>query len=165
VTRQVSEAAKATVALALHPVTLREACAFIAAHHRHHKPPRGCLFCVGVATLDLNGDPLGVVGVAVVGRPVSRMLQDGWTAEVTRVATDGSRNACSILYGAAWRAARAIGFRKLVTYTLAEEGGASLRGAGWITLGEAGGGSWSRSARPRVDTHPLQAKIRWERTA
>ena len=141
------------------PITLREACAFIDAHHRHHDPPRGCVFCVGVAAND------HVVGVAVVGRPVSRMLQDGWTAEVTRVATDGTRNACSILYGAAWRAARALGYRKLVTYTLPEEGGASLRGAGWTVIGEAGGGSWSRTNRPRVDTHPMQGKLRWEKSA
>jgi hypothetical protein len=93
------------------------------------------------------------------------MLMDGWTAEVTRVATDGTRNACSILYGAAWRAARALGYRKLVTYTLPEEGGASLRGAGWTVIGEAGGGSWSRKDRPRIDTHPTQAKLRWEKSA
>jgi hypothetical protein len=141
------------------PVTLREAVAFIEEHHRHHDPPRGCIFCVGVAANDV------VVGVAVIGRPVSRMLQDGWTAEVTRVATDGTRNACSILYGAAWRAARALGYRKLVTYTLPEEGGASLRGAGWTVIGEAGGGSWDRKDRPRIDTHPTQAKLRWEKSA
>ena len=143
--------------LQLHPLTLREASAFIEQYHRHHDPPRGCIFCVGV---ELAGS---VAGVAVIGRPVSRMLQDGWTAEVTRVATDGTKNACSILYGAAWRAARALGYRRLVTYTLPEEGGASLRAAGWTTIGEAGGGSWSRTSRPRVDTHPTQAKIRWER--
>lgn len=99
------------------PITLREAQAFVAAHHRHHRPPRGCICCVAVA----DGDT--VRGVAVVGRPVARMLQDGWTAEVVRVATDGAKNACSMLYGAAWRAARALGYRRLVTYTLPEEGG------------------------------------------
>lgn len=71
-------------------------------------------------------------------------------------------NACSILYGAAWRAVRALGYRRLVTYTLPSESGASLRAAGWTCLGEAGGGSWSRKDRPRVDTHPTQAKLRWE---
>ncbi len=140
------------------PITLREAQAFVAAHHRHHRPPRGCICCVAVA----DGDT--VRGVAVVGRPVARMLQDGWTAEVVRVATDGAKNACSMLYGAAWRAARALGYRRLVTYTLPEEGGASLRGAGWRLIGEAGGGTWSRQARPRVDLHPTQAKLRWEMT-
>jgi len=104
-----------------------------------------------------------IVGVCIVGRPVARMLTDGWTVEVLRVATDGTRNACSKLYGAAWRASRALGYRRLVTYTLPEEGGASLRGAGFTLIGEAGGGSWSRKDRPRVDLHPLQVKLRWER--
>jgi len=105
-----------------------------------------------------------VRGVATVGRPTARHLDDGWTVEVTRVATDGARNACSILYGAAWRAARALGYRRAVTFTLKEESGASLRGAGWRCLGAAGGGSWSRKDRPRIDTHPLQEKLKWEVT-
>jgi hypothetical protein len=138
------------------PCTLREANAFVEQHHRHHDPARGCIFVHAAAA---DGE---VHGVAIVGRPVARNLQDGFTAEVTRLATDGARNACSMLYAAAWRAARAIGYRKLVTYTLPEEGGASLRAAGWKCLGEAGGGSWDRAARPRVDTHPTQAKLRWE---
>lgn len=103
-----------------------------------------------------------MVGVAIVGRPVARQSQDGLTAEVKRLATDGTRNACSILYAAAWRAARALGYRRLITYTLPEEGGASLRGAGWRCIGSAGGGAWSRRARPRVDLHPTQQKLRWE---
>lgn len=143
--------------LSLVPMTRAEANAFIAAHHRHHQPVRGLLFAVGAA----QGG--AIVAVAVVGRPVARRLQDGFTAEVTRLCTDGTRNACSFLYGACWRAARAIGYRRLVTYTLPEEGGASLRGAGWHCIGECGGGSWSRRGRPRVDTHPLQRKLRWER--
>lgn len=138
------------------PVTLRDANAFVQQHHRHHPKARGCVFCLGVSESDR------VVGVAIVGRPKARNLQDGWTAEVTRVATDGTRNACSFLYGAAWRAARSIGYRRLVTYTLPAEGGASVRAAGWKCLGEAGGGSWSRKERPRVDHAPTQRKIRWE---
>ena len=138
------------------PVTRADAFAFVEQHHRHHRPPPGCLFCVGVAT---RGE---IVGVAVIGRPVSRHLDDGWTIEVVRVATDGTANACSALYGAAWRAAKALGWRKAVTYTLPEEGGGSLRGAGWRCIGETGGGSWSRPARPRVDKHPTQVKLRWE---
>jgi|TARA_R100001129_G_scaffold154590_1_gene117361 hypothetical protein len=144
------------VSLELVPITLREANRFVEQHHRHHQPARGCRFCVAVAQDD------EVVGVAIITRPVARRLDDGWTAEVSRVATDGTRNACSKLYGAAWRAARALGFRRLITYTLPEEGGASLRGAGWRCVGEAGGGSWSRRDRPRVDLHPLQQKLRWE---
>src|SRR5690606_24256079 len=129
--------------LTITPITLREANAYVDRHHRHHKPVRGCIACVAVC----NGET--VVGVAIVGRPVARGLQDGWTAEVTRCCTDGTRNAPSMLYGAAWRAVRALGYRRLVTYTLPEEGGASLRAAGWRCIGAAGGGSWSCPSRPR----------------
>lgn len=138
------------------PVTLTYAHAYVAQHHRHHRPSRGGLFAVGAAS---DGR---IVGVAVIGRPVARLLQDGWTAEVTRVATDGTPNACSALYGAAWRACRALGWRRLVTYTLDTEPGTSLRAAGWRCIGEAGGGSWSSAKRPRVDKHPTQVKMRWE---
>lgn len=140
------------------PTTLHDAAAFVAKHHRHHRPPAGGLFAVGVAPA---GEPR-VVGVAIVGRPVARRADNGWTAEVTRCCTDGTTNACSALYAACWRAARALGFVKLITYTLAEEGGASLRAAGWRVVGESAGGPWSRKARPRVDDHPMQQKLRWE---
>lgn len=139
------------------PLELAEAQAFTREHHRHHKPPKRCRFSIGAA--DESGR---VVGVVMVGRPVSRHLQDGWTCEVLRLATDGTKNACSALYAAAWRACRAMGYRRLVTYTLPAEGGASLRASGWRLIGEAGGGSWSRAERPRVDTHPTQGKFRWE---
>lgn len=142
--------------LRLTPITLREANAFVLAHHRHHGEARGCIVCVAVSEAET------VRGVAIVGRPVARMLDDGWTAEVLRCCTDGERNACSMLYAAAWRAVRALGYRQLVTYTLPEEGGASLRAAGWRCIGQAGGGTWNREQRPRVDTHPLQEKLRWE---
>lgn len=137
---------------------LDEANAFVAKHHRHHKPVVGHLFSLGAVS------GAEIVGVAIVGRPVSRMRDDGVTAEVTRLCTDGTRNACSFLYGAAARAAFALGFTRIGTYTLPEEGGASLRGAGWKLIGERGGGSWSRQDRPRVDTHPTQAKLLWETT-
>ena len=137
------------------PVSLREAREFVLANHRHYRPPIGHKFSIGVA---VGGK---VCGVCIVGRPVSRHLDDGATLEVTRCCT---RNACSWLYGRAWRAAQALGYRKLVTYTLEEEGGASLRGVGWRCLGRAGAGSWGREGRPRVDTHPTQTKIRWEAT-
>lgn len=141
------------------PISHAEANAFVAKHHRHHKPTPGHKFSVGVA----EGDE--IVGVAIVGRPVSRHLDDGWTLEVNRTCTDGSSNANSMLYGAAWRAAKALGYRRLITYTLPEESGASLRGAGWRLIGERGGGKWSRQDRPRVDTHPTQTKLLWEATA
>ena len=143
--------------LSVVPITRKEAQEYVRRHHRHHRPSVGDVFSLAVA------DDAGEVrGVAMVGRPVARMLCDGWTLEVTRVATDGCPNACSALYGAAWRAARALGWKRLVTYTLPEEGGTSLRAAGWKIVGEAGGGSWSRRERPRVDLHPTQTKFRWE---
>jgi len=161
------------MSLVVTPITLREANAYVALHHRHHRPVAGCIVCVAVAARHDIGDsrPGGagygmhmdlVHGVAVVGRPVARMSDDGWTAEVTRCCTDGTRNACSMLYRAAWRAVRALGYRRLQTYTLPAEGGASLRGAGFRLIGQAGGGSWDRAARPRVDTAPTQRKLRWE---
>lgn len=140
-------------------MTLAEANAFVTEHHRHHKAVPGCKFALGVS----NGEK--IVGVALVGRPVARRSDDGWTLEVNRTCTDGTKNANSILYGAAWRAARAMGYRKLITYTLPEEGGTSLRAAGWKCIGKRGGGSWNVPSRPRVDTHPLQEKLRWEMTA
>lgn len=144
--------------LVLVPCRIADAIEFVRQQHRHHRPPVSGLFAVAAA---VEGAP-DVCGVAIVGRPVARMLDDTWTAEVTRLATDGTPNACSILYAAAWRAARALGYRRLVTYTPPAEGGGSLRGAGWRCVGEAGGGSWSRENRPRVDAHPTQEKLRWE---
>jgi len=138
------------------PCTLRQASGYIMKHHRHHKPTRGCLFCLAVVD-----EARSVRGVAVIARPVARMLQDGFTAEVARVATDGCPNACSALLGAARRAAFAMGYRRIITYTLPDEGGASLRGAGWRFDGDAGGGEWSRATRERDDDHPTQGKHRW----
>jgi hypothetical protein len=147
--------------LAIVPITLPEANAFVAEHHRHHKPVPGAKFCVAVADI---ADNVGrIVGVAIVGRPIARMLDDGWTLEVNRTCTDGTKNANSMLYGACRRACFALGYRKIITYTLPEEGGGSLTAAGWRCMGEAGGGTWNRPGkRPRVDTHPLQTKIKWE---
>jgi hypothetical protein len=142
--------------LQLVPLDLGEANAFVSRLHRHHKPVVGHKFSLGAA---MGGD---VVGVAIIGRPVSRHRDDGMTLEVTRLCTDGTRNACSFLYGAAARAAFALGFLRVGTYTLPEEGGASLRAAGWKLLGERGGGSWSSQSRPRIDKHPTQGKLLWE---
>lgn len=142
--------------LALAPISFQDACAFVTAHHRHHKPPRGHKFSLAVL------DDGKLCGVAIVGRPVSRHLQDGRTLELTRLCTDGSRNAASKLLGAARRACIALGYHKLITYTLAEEGGTSLRAAGYRCAGSTGGGPWSRAGRHRCDDHPLQPKLRWE---
>jgi len=114
------------MALTIVPLTFRAACAYVKAHHRHHKPPRGMKFCLGVA------DEAGTLrGVAIVGRPVASSLDDGFVAEVCRTCTDGHPNANSCLYGAAWRCAKAMGYIKLITYTQADETGASLRAAGF----------------------------------
>ena len=134
--------------LHLLPVSLRTANAFVLSHHRHHRPVQGAKFALAVTLSDSDL----IHGVAIVGRPVARHLDDGWTLEVTRLCTDGAPNACSKLYGAAWKVARALGYIRLITYTLSDEGGASLRAAGWRLVGARGGGAWSRPGRPRADT-------------
>lgn len=138
------------------PVKQAEAFAFIDALHRHHKRPVGWLF--GIGARNASGK---LVGVCVVGRPSARHCDDGYTVEVTRLCTDGSRNACSFLYAAAWRAARAIGYTRACTFILPEEGGASLRASGWIKHGATRGETWSRSSRLREDKHPVGPKERW----
>jgi hypothetical protein len=139
-------------------IKLDEANAFVERLHRHHKPVVGHLFSLGAT---LNDE---LVGVAIVGRPVARLRDDGLTAEVTRLCTDGTPNACSFLYGAAARAAFALGFRRIGTYILASEPGTSLTGAGWRLIGETKGGSWSRPSRGRTDKHPTEPKLLFEVT-
>ncbi|MGE0133744.1 MAG: XF1762 family protein [Dehalococcoidia bacterium] len=149
------------------PVTLREARRFIGEHHRHNIPPRGCKFVAGVQS---DGQ---LVGVVVGSRPVARALDDGLTLEVTRTCTDGTRNANSKLYGAAARAAKALGYQRLITYTLVEESGASLRASGFTVDAElASRQSWNTpgAARIRVDRdlfgnerRPTGPKLRWVR--
>ena len=141
--------------LELSPITLTEANEFVLQLHRNHAPVIGHKFSIAV------WDGEKVRGVAIIGRPISRHLDNGWTLEVNRVCTDGAKNACSMLYGAAWRATKAMGFKRLYTYTLAKEGGTSLRAAGWLCLGEAGGGNWNVKSRPRIDTDHQQRKLKW----
>ena len=142
--------------LVLQPIAFSEACQFIREYHRHHIPPVGWKW--GVACN--NGTD--VVGVITVGRPVSRHLDNGWTLEVTRCCTDGTKNAASMLYGAAWRAAKALGYKRLITYVLASEPGTTLVAAGWTMLYESKGGEWSCASRPRVNKHPTEPKRLWE---
>ncbi len=142
--------------LAVRWISWHQAHPFIALHHRHHRPPQGFIVCLGA------WDEAGTLrGVAVLARPLSRMLDGGDCLEVTRVATDGCDNACSALYGACRRVAQALGFPKVLTYTLQSESGASLRGAGFHPDGETEGGSWSRPSRGREDKAPLEPKQRW----
>lgn len=133
------------MSLRIVPVSFRDACGFVQMWHRHHRPPVGCKFCLGVADVT---DVLR--GVAIIGRPVARMYDDGMTLEVTRTATDGTDNANSMLYGAAWRATKALGYRRLVTYTQAGESGSSLRAAGWRVIAERRPRpGWDMPSRPR----------------
>lgn len=146
--------------LALVPMTIGEAKAFVDQHHRHRAAPVSGLFAVAAATGET------VVAVAIVGRLSSRILDDGWTVEITRLcALPDTPNACSMLYAACWRASRAVGYRKLVTYTLSTESGSSLRAAGLRCVAEVRAKSWHTPSRPRVDKNPLQEKFRWEITA
>ena len=136
------------------PITVRDASRFVDQHHRHHGASRGAAYCLGA---DFDGQ---LVGVVMCGRPIARRLHDGWTIEITRCATDGTRNACSFLYRAAVRVACAMGYRRIVTYTLTSELGASLRGAGFREDGIVPGKTWSRANRLR--STPMRGdKRRW----
>ncbi len=129
------------------PITLKQANDFVLRLHRHHGKAQGCKFCIGV--IDHDG---GLRGVAITGRPVSRYLDNGVTAEITRLCTDGYPNACSFLYAACYRIAKEMGYRKIITYILDTESGASLKGAGWTEQGLCGGGNWNVKSRPRQNS-------------
>lgn len=141
------------------PITFREAAEFVDINHRHHPAPAGHKFSIAVS----QGNQ--VVGVIMVGRPVARHFDDGLTLEVNRSCVkDDHPNANSMLYGAAWRAAKALGYRRLITYTLASESGSSLKAAGWRIVAERGARpGWDTPSRPRVDTtkHGTQRTL-WE---
>ena len=133
------------MSLRLEPLTFREAADFVKKVHRHHSPPVGYKFAIGA---NLDGKRVAVV---MVGRPVARANQDGFTAEVTRLASDGTKNACSFLYAAAWRAARAMGYLRMGTYIRSDEPGTSLKAAGWKEHHKTRGKSWDMPGRPRKD--------------
>ena len=140
------------------PIELKEANEFISALHRHHHPVIGHRFSIGCV------DDSGMLhGVCIIGRPVARLAgKPRDVAEVTRLATDGTFNACSILYSAAARTCKAMGFQRIQTYTLPSEGGASLRASGWVEEGAAGGGQWKHTdGRPRRTDQPTDIKTRW----
>ena len=142
--------------LKLVPCSLKAARAYVDQHHRHHDPPAGHKF-----SLQVKDESGAIRGVCIVGRPVARGNDDGLTLEVTRVATDGCPNACSKLYAAAGRAAKALGYTRLITYTLESEPGTSLIAAGWVLDGHVKGRSWDTPSRRRNDHHPLVSKTRW----
>ena len=142
------------------PVTLRDAQTFVQQHHRHNDPPHGHKFSIGLS------DGGRLVGVVVVGQPIARRNCDGYTAEITRCCVlDGQRNANSRLYAAAIRAALAMGYRRVITYTLPEESGASLKAVGFradgLTRNNPDG--WNMPGRPRKkpERYPYCQKIRW----
>lgn len=149
---------RVVASLELQPITSREAFAFIEEHHRHHGAPRGFKFAIAVN--DGGGE---IVGVATAGRPIARHKNDGWTIEVTRVCViEGiGLHACSKLYAACWRAARAMGYRRAITYSTLKESGASLRAAGYRIVGEVQAQSWHRPGRPRFDKTEIQPRLVW----
>lgn len=154
--------------LQIRPIDLKGARAFVSEHHRHNRPPVGHKFSIAC----YDGDRL--CGVVMVGRPVARELDDGLTLEVNRNCTDGTYNACTMLYGAACRAAKALGYKRIVTYTLESEPGTSLKASNWKMEAEnVGGGTWNTPARPRelAQTtllgndikYSTERKIRWSK--
>lgn len=137
------------------PVTLKYAQQFVDDYHRHHNAPQGCKFAIGLM------GTVGMCGVAICGRPVSRRLDDGETLEITRLCTNGVRNGCSMLYGGCKRVAKAMGYKRIITYTLISENGASLKASGFTDCGEAGGTHWT-GERNRGQKIPAEMKRRWE---
>ena len=153
--------------LEIRPIKLRDANRYVQENHRHNIPTNGHKFSIAC----YDGDRL--CGVAIAGQPVARNLDDGLTIEIRRVCTDGTYNACSILYGACSRVAKEMGYRRVITYTLQSEPGTSLKASGFINAGEAGGGGWNRPNRQREITqftlfgeerkYSDEKKIRWEK--
>ena len=148
------------------PVSLKQANGFVDELHRHHNPAVVDKYRVGVESDGI------LVGIAQVGRPVSRYLDDGHTLEVIRCCTDGTKNACSFLYSRCARIAEEMGYSKIITYILASELGASLKASGWyLDADNVGGGSWSRPSRERErvttdlfgekEKYPIEKKQRW----
>lgn len=144
--------------LSVVPLTLSQANELVAKWHRHHKPCVGHRFSIGV----LDGAEL--VGAAIVGRPVARAVDQYSIAEVTRLVTNGTPNACSKLYSAVARIAKEMGFKKVQTYILATEPGTSLKASGWVKTAETSGGNWNHGWRKgRREDQPMEPKSRWER--
>lgn len=138
----------------IRPITLKCASAFVKQHHRHHPPSVGCKFAIGLF------EDERMVGCAICGRPVSRHLDDGLTCEINRLCTDGTKNACSMLYGAASRVAKHMGYKKIITYILQSENGTSLKASNFVCEGTAGGTHWTGS-RDRNQAIPRELKTRW----
>jgi len=145
------------MALSLHSIDLADANEWVRQHHRHSKPVRGCKFAVSVTEAG------AIRGVAIAGRPVSRVLDDKLTIEILRVCTDGARNACSKLYAACCGAARFMGYTRAITYTLVSERGTSLLASGFVRAAEVEDRQWGCPSRPREERDLVGGKVRWER--
>ena len=146
--------------LEIRPCDYATAKDFVKENHRHNKPPAGHKF--SIACYDDNR----LCGVCMVGRPVSRYLDDGLTLEVNRCCTDGTYNACSILYGSACRAAKALGYKRIYTYTRESEPGTSLKASNWICDGKAGGTHWTGERYKGFQQMEIpldEMKIRWHK--
>ncbi len=144
------------------PCTYKQACEFVNRNHRHHIASPGCKFCLSL----INDNKL--CGVAICGRPVSRHLDNGFTLEINRLCTDGTKNACSMLYGACCRVAKAMGYKKVITYILESENGASLKASNFICEGQAGGSHWTGIREQKQmslieNKTPEEMKVRWSK--
>jgi hypothetical protein len=146
------------MSLRVKPCELKEANAFVASLHRHHKPVVGHRF--SLKTVDADGV---IHGVAICGRPVARMVSPTKVLEVTRLCTDGTYNSCSILYAAAARAAQAMGYEKIQTYLLESEPATSVKASGWEFESLSAGGEGWQSRPGRRSDQPIEPKQRWGR--
>ncbi len=160
--QQLSAGLFGKISLHVRPCSLSDAQRLVIALHRHHGPVVGHKFSLQAYSTDTICRR--EEGAVIVGRPVSRHLDDGQTLEITRLVTSGTINVASMLLGAAARVARARGYQRLITYVLAHESGTSLRAAGFTCDGPSSGGSWSCPSRPRADKHPTGPKVRWSRS-
>lgn len=140
----------------IRPITFREASDFVKKHHRHHGPTVGCKFCLALY------DDNELVGVAICGRPVSRHLDNGTTCEINRLCTVGTKNGCSMLYGACCRVAKDMGYKRVITYILESENGASLKASNFHCDGIAGGTNWT-GVRNTGASYPHEMKVRWSK--
>lgn len=143
--------------LEIRPCTFKEATEFVKVYHRHNRPPVGHKFSIACY------DEERLCGIAMVGRPVARYLDDGLTLEINRCCTDGTKNACTKLYGASCRADKALGYKRIITYTRQSEPGTSLKASNWICDGQAGGTHWTGSRYEQMEMVLDEMKIRWRK--
>lgn len=141
--------------LHISPIHLSDAKDFVKQYHRHNIPPVGGKFAVSCY------DEFRLCGVAICGRPTARRLDDGTTLEIYRCCTDGTKNACSKLYGACCKIAKDMGYKRIITYILKSETGASLRASGFVCEGTAGGIEWTGKRKRDYYISPQEMKKRW----